>query len=158
MQHENATRNCQTRKTNSSHVFILKWLKLHVFLLTFRTLCGIMRVVKRKGGRILKKEIYRSFEGKLDPDTRSGYVIYETNNFYEINFLSVYSEIGTQKIRVPKTTKFEFDNLEQISEIQEDVENGCRDGQAYYKEKWYSQQTINKIQKNNSDYNWRRYV
>ena len=37
----------------------------------------------------MAKEVYRSFEGKLDVDCRDGYIILELKDFWEIRFLTV---------------------------------------------------------------------
>lgn len=46
-------------------------------------------------------EIYRSFEGKLSPDQQEGYIVYESDSFYEIHILSVWKE-GKQRYRIGK--------------------------------------------------------
>lgn len=38
----------------------------------------------------MKKEVYRSFEGKLDAENQGGYVISELNDFYEVEFFNVW--------------------------------------------------------------------
>ena len=38
------------------------------------------------------KEIYRSFEGKLDVDNQEGYIVYQGNGFFEIHNISVWSD------------------------------------------------------------------
>lgn len=106
------------------------------------------------------KEIYRSFEGKLNVENQSGYIIYEIENFYQIEFISVRTS-GSDKVRIKKELlqKEDFENLEKITEIEMDIENGRADyGQCWYKEKWYSYDTINKIQCKNQDNYWKRYV
>lgn len=57
------------------------------------------------------KELYRSFEGKLDLGTQSGYIIYDTGgDTYQIDFLNI--ENGNDRCRVPKTllSETEFDD------------------------------------------------
>ena len=82
----------------------------------------------------------------MNVENREGYIIYELKAYYEIEFLSVYQGMD-HKLRIPKETKFDFDDIERIGELQLDNENSCRDGQAFYKVKWYSKEMINKILK-----------
>lgn len=103
-------------------------------------------------------EVYRSFAEKLGVENQSGYIIYESKEFYQIEFVTVWSDVKESKVRIPKDTKFDFENIERIGELQFDIENGVREGQAYYNGKWYSMETINKIQDKRQDYNWKRYV
>lgn len=108
-----------------------------------------------------KKEVYRSFEGKLDVNNQTGYVIYELKDFYQIEFLSVWSDAKEDKVRIRKDLLKESDflNLEKIGDLQMDIENGCRDyGQCYFNEKWYGYETIRKIQDKHDDNNWKRHV
>lgn len=107
------------------------------------------------------KEIYRSFEGKLDVNNQSGYIIEEGNDFYQVSFLSVQDDQKDDKIRVSKEIKFDFTDVDRIAEIATDIENGCYDSekcQVLYNGKWYSGKTINKIQNANKDYRWKRYI
>ena len=107
------------------------------------------------------KEIYRSFEGKLNVNNQSGYIIEEGNDFYQISFLSVQNDQKDDKIRVSKEIKFDFTDVDKIAEIALDIENGCYDSekcQVLYNGKWYSGKTINKIQNANKDYRWIRYI
>lgn len=104
------------------------------------------------------KEVFRSFEGKLNLDNRTGYIIYDHDDFYEVHFLNIDLDIDDSKIRIPKSVEFEFDDLDKISGIQTDIENGCRKGQVFYNGKWYNQESINKIQKSHNDYSWRKYL
>ena len=109
----------------------------------------------------MKKEIYRSFEGFLNIDNQSGYIIYDTNEFYEVEFLNVCSDTKTDRVRIRKNLlrKEDFGNLLKIGELQYDIENGRADyGQCYYKDKWYGYKMICKIQKENKDGNWKKYV
>lgn len=50
-----------------------------------------------------RKEIYRSFDGKLGVDQQYGYVVEEGKNFYYIEVLSVWSDETDQIFRIPKT-------------------------------------------------------
>ena len=107
------------------------------------------------------KEIYRSFEGKLNVNNQSGYIIEDGNDFYQISFLSIQDDQKDDKIRVSKEIKFDFTDVDKIAEIALDIENGCYDSekcQVLYDGKWYSGKTINKIQNANKDYRWKRYI
>ena len=104
------------------------------------------------------KEIYRSFEGKLDVDNQSGYIIYELKDFFQIDWLSVSSK--TQRVRIGKKllTSEDFENENKLAELSLAVENGNVNGQCYYHDKWYDYQTICKIQKKRQSYDWKMYV
>ncbi len=108
-----------------------------------------------------KKEVYRSFEGKLGVDNQSGYIITETDSFYEIEFLSVCQGHGNHRIKIRKEYLPEkyFADLGKIGELEHYIINGQDDiGQVFYKNKWYGYDTINNIQRVHHDSNWRRYV
>lgn len=105
-----------------------------------------------------KKEVYRSFGDVLDGETREGYIVYEIENYYEIRFLSVYSGRNECNYRVAKGALRDFADAEKVSELYVDVTNGCRDGQAFWRGKWYSQEMINKIQRERKDHDWKKYV
>lgn len=102
------------------------------------------------------KEIYRSFEGKLDADNQEGYIVYEGNGFFEVRNISVWADKTNGSFRVNKPLNWE--NVEEIAEACFRVENGTLDGQAFYKGKWYKTETINKIQKKYEDGEWRRHI
>lgn len=107
------------------------------------------------------KEVYRSFEGKLDCENQSGYIIQKLNDFYEIEFLSVWMDVNDSKVRIRKEflSESDFGNLEKIGELQMDIENGCGDfGQCWYNGKWYGFDAICKIQEKNQSNEWKRFV
>lgn len=106
------------------------------------------------------KEIYRSFEGKLDMENQSGYVIYETERYYHIEFLDIDRE-KQREVRIWKEhlKPEDFGDLEKITEIWMDIENGRADyGQCLYRGKWWTYDNICMIQKANQDMNWKRYA
>ena len=103
------------------------------------------------------KELYRSFEGKLDAENRFGYIVYENEDFYEIHSLSVYTH-GTQKVRVSKSVSFDMADLAEIGRMYSEVEAGKTEGQAWFGGRWYSMETIHKIQTKYENYHWQRYV
>ena len=53
------------------------------------------------------KEIYRSFDGKLDVDNQSGYIVYEGNGFYEIESFSVWRS-GSKRVRLIISVPYHF--------------------------------------------------
>jgi hypothetical protein len=105
------------------------------------------------------KEVYRSFDGKLDINNQYGYIVYDLEKYYEIQFLSVDSP-NAGKIRIKKEyMPDDFSDEEKIAELQTSIEDGCTDaGQCFYRGKWYSFDKISKIQAQNQDYNWKKFV
>ncbi len=101
------------------------------------------------------KEIYRSFDGKLDVDNQSGYIVYEGNGFYEIESFSVWRS-GSKRVRLKAPV--DWTDLAAIGEATLGVEHGVVEGQAFYKGKWYGTETINRIQNKYGDYSWQAYV
>lgn len=108
------------------------------------------------------KEVYRSFEGKLNLDNQSGYIIYELKDFYQIEFLSIEKisdDSGSIRLRKHIFSEEDFSNLEKITKLETYIESGCADyGQCQYKGKWYSVPVIRKIQFERHDGNWKKYV
>lgn len=106
------------------------------------------------------KEVYRSFDRKLDVDRQSGYTITDTGNFYEVVFISVWSSApGRVRIRKDAITPDDFADGEKLARIQLDIESGASDaGLAYWNGKWYSQDTIRAIQAAHQDAQWKKYV
>ena len=96
--------------------------------------------------------VYSSYEGKLGVDNQSGYNVYELSDWYEIHLLSVFAN-KDEKFRIPKEkapddwTRFDIGSLVAIKD-------GAEDGQYFFNNRWYSKETINKIQKENRTYNW----
>ena len=108
-----------------------------------------------------KKEVYRSFDKLLGVDNQTGYIIYELKDFYEVEFLSVWSDAKESKVRIRKEflQESDFSNLEKIGDLQMGIENGCGDyGQCYFNDKWYGYDTIRKIQIKHEDPSWKRHV
>lgn len=109
------------------------------------------------------QEVYRSFEGKLDVGNQRGYIIYDGVTFYEIHFISVWSDEKDHKVRIPKTliNAADFSDREKLDVIGFQIENGAFDSenaQTFYKGKWYSGVLINKIQRARQDHNWKKYI
>lgn len=109
----------------------------------------------------MAKEVYRSFEGKLGTKKRDGYIITELEDFYEIEFLSVYKGEGNGKVRIRKEMLSidDFSNLSKIGKLQIDIEFGLADvGQCLYNGKWYGYDSICEIRDRNHTNDWKRYV
>lgn len=96
--------------------------------------------------------VYSSYEGKLGVENQSGYNVYELADWYEIHLLSVFAN-KDEKFRIPKDkavtdwSQLDIGNLVAIKD-------GAEDGQYFFNNRWYSKETINKIQKENRTYNW----
>lgn len=43
----------------------------------------------KEGLEMKKSEVYRSFEGKLDADNQSGYIIYDGGDWWQVEIISV---------------------------------------------------------------------
>lgn len=109
----------------------------------------------------MKKEVYRSFSGKLGVDNQSGYIITETDNFYEVEFLNVWQDSSGEKARIKKEylPESDFPDSAKIGELIDDITNGRTDaGQIMYHGKWYGVDTIRKIQEARQSGNWRKYA
>lgn len=107
------------------------------------------------------KEVFCSFEGKLNFDNQSGYVIYELEDFYQVEFLDVFGDVQQEKVRIKKhlLSDSDFGDLDKISGMCDDILYGRANlGQYFYKGKWYDYDTICKYQLINHDFNWRCYV
>ena len=105
-------------------------------------------------------ELYRSFEGKLNVETQHGYIIYDNKETYEIEWVSIES-VSSHRCRIPKTllTEEDFPDIEKIAELDYEIGNGVyKNGQTFYKNKWYSGTTITDIQNSNKDNNWKKYI
>lgn len=103
------------------------------------------------------KEIYRSFEGVLGVENQAGYIVYDTGKFWEIHELSVH-QIGAEKFRISKNVQFDWTDSAEVGRVEISVTSGAVDGQAWYKGKWYSTETIHKIQADNQELEWRKCV
>lgn len=109
------------------------------------------------------KEIYRSFEGKLNADQQNGYILYSVNGgaLIEYEGLSVWQDVHTDRARIPadKLTPEQYGNVALISELIADCCAGnLSAGQIYFRGKWWSGEKIREIQRKNNDMQWQRYV
>lgn len=108
------------------------------------------------------KELYRSFEGKLNVENQTGYIIYATSNgLLEIEELSVLPDAKTHRYRIPADLLPETDyaNVEKIGALTADLWFGLyENGQIFFNGKWFSGKTISRIQQKNRDKFWQRYV
>lgn len=109
------------------------------------------------------KEIYRSFEGKLGVEQQEGYILYTVNNgdLIEYEGLSVWEDAKTERARIPVRylPASDYDNLGKITELVGDCYYGnLPGGQIHIKGKWWSYDTICKIQQKHNDNAWMRYI
>lgn len=108
------------------------------------------------------KELYRSFEGKLNASNQAGYIIYEYDaDRLLLEDLNVDLEIYDSYYVIPKYAfpEEEYGDLAKIGELESDIDDGCyEDGMVQYRGKWYSGKLIRSIQRDRNDPNWRRYV
>lgn len=105
------------------------------------------------------KEVYRSFEGKLDVDCRDGYIILELKDFWEIRFLTVDGSDDMVRIRKEFLSENDFSNEDKINDLYVSIYFNWGDfGQCWFNGKWYGYDTICKIQRKNKDDNWQRYI
>lgn len=91
------------------------------------------------------REVYRSFEGKIGVDCRSGYIITELKDFYEVEFLSAYNDVKDTRVRIRKELlpESDFSNLEKIVELQIAIDSGFGDyGQRFYDGKWHGDKAV----------------
>ena len=101
------------------------------------------------------KELYRSFEGLLNIDNPSGYVVYELKEWYQVDFLNVYCDVADSKVRFAKDyAPDHWGNAKAIAELDDAVFCGRIPGQMYYRGKG---RTPRKIMDSNGDYIWTRY-
>ena len=60
------------------------------------------------------KEIYRSFEGQLNPDTPTGYIVSEGGSFYLVEYVSARMHEKDQLFRIPKELVKRYDDPEEV--------------------------------------------
>lgn len=103
----------------------------------------------------MKREVYRSFEGKLGVDNRDGYIVYESDNYITVERLSVYNDAIETCTRIPKTAvTCPLSDGAALAELEDAVDCGRINGQVRYRGKWYSPRSImDKYQ----DANWRAH-
>lgn len=77
------------------------------------------------------QEIYRSFEGKLNVDCQSGYIILELKERYQIEWLTVWGKTNKVRVRKDLLPVEDFGNEEKISELFTDAFHGCLKGCSY---------------------------
>ena len=100
----------------------------------------------------MSKEVYRSFEGKLDVDCRDGYIILELKDFWEIRFLTVDGSDDMVRIRKEFLSENDFSNRDKINDLYVSIYFNWGDfGQCWFNGKWYGYDTICKIQRKNKD-------
>lgn len=104
----------------------------------------------------MKKEIYRSFDVLEVGGDRTGYIVYQTPNWYQIEWKSIEPEVSERKFRIKNP--IDWTDLEAVSNARWDVDAANIEGQAYYKGKWYGTDTILKIMKAHQSYYWKEFV
>lgn len=108
------------------------------------------------------KEIYCSSDNAVSVDNQTVYSIYEMDNeMLEIRSVCADPNTVNYPIRVSKDQlpKADFSNLCRIGELTANALDGAlNNAQVFFKGKWYSMETINKIQAIHEDMNWKRYV
>lgn len=107
------------------------------------------------------KEVYRSFEGRIGVDQQEGYIIYDIEGYWQIEELSAWQSGNKPRYRIGKEhlRPCDFGNRSKITELEADAELGVRDNmQYYYKDKWWTTQTIRKIQSTQQDQHWQKYA
>ena len=102
------------------------------------------------------KEIYRSFDVLSVEGPRTGYIVYQLKDFYQIEWKSIEPETQPKKFRIAKA--IDWTDPGAVADARQDVEAGNVEGQAYYKGKWYGTKTILHIMKVNETYNWQAYA
>lgn len=110
-----------------------------------------------------KEEIYRSFEGFLNVDQQCGYILYSISDgaMIEYEWLSVWQDASTERARFPAKLlpPSEYSNGALLGELVVNCMDGVIEGgQYFHKDRWWSAETIHKIQNVNQDYCWQRYV
>lgn len=104
------------------------------------------------------KEIYRSFEGRLNVEQRWGYIVYDCGDVYEVDALYVDVNDGDWKVRIYKEDFPDLTDFQKICEIAGEIKDGLKRGAVFYRNKWYNQELINKIQDKTGNPFWKRYV
>ena len=117
----------------------------------------------KEGLEMKKLEVYRSFEGKLDADNQSGYIIYDGGDWWQIEIISVGQYTPKTICRIDKNAlnPAEFEDFFKIAYIETNIEVGNynnKNMQVYYRNKWYISSRIREIQNCYQDYNWKKYV
>ena len=117
----------------------------------------------KEGIKMKKPEVYRSFEGKLDADNQSGYIIYDGGDWWQVESISVWQYTPKTICRIDKDAldPAEFDDFYKIADIEINIEAGNynnKNMQAYYKNKWYSSPQIREIQNFCQNHNSKIYV
>lgn len=110
----------------------------------------------------MKKEIWRSFEGKLGTENQYGWIVYDIGEYLEIESLSAWNDTQTRRTRISKEEINEeiYKDMIKLTDAEEMVRNGIMEGQYYSTKtnKWYKTETIRKIQEKNNDKNWQKYI
>lgn len=105
------------------------------------------------------KEIYRSFEGKLNAG-ESGIIVEELKDYYEITQIAAVFDKPTTKFRVAKSEvhNMKWSDDYEIGRLEVGVWDGVINGAILVEGKWYPTDTIKSIQAAHEDYNWGKYI
>lgn len=110
----------------------------------------------------MKKELYRSFEGKLDVGNEEGYIIYNIGDGrLQIEHYNVWTHGPQEPFRIPSKLlpPEDYGNEAKIVELCVDAWYGRRAGtEIYFRNRWYSDEAIEKIQALHEDNVWQKYV
>lgn len=110
----------------------------------------------------MKKELYRSFEGKLDVGNEEGYIIYNIGGGrLQIERYNVWTHGPQEPFRIPAKLlpPEDYGNEAKIVELCVDAWYGRRAGtEIFFRDRWYSDEAIEKIQKLHEDNVWQKYV
>ena len=101
------------------------------------------------------KEIYRSFDVLSVEGPRTGYIVYQLENYYQVEWKSIEPDIQPRKFRIAQAIDWKDPGA--VSEARQNVEAANIEGQAFYKNRWYSTKTILKIMKDKETFNWQAY-
>lgn len=103
----------------------------------------------------MKKEVYKSFTGRLDLDNQSGYIVYETDEYYRIESISLGADTSLTLVEKQYFDLNKVSDIEYIGSVLIDVDHGCIPGKVYFKHKWHSP---GEIMESHKDHNWKKYV
>lgn len=80
----------------------------------------------KEGLEMKKSEVYRSFEGKLDADNQSGYIIYDGGDWWQVEIISVGQYTPKTICRIDKNAlnPAEFEDFFKIAYIETNIEVG----------------------------------
>ncbi len=99
-------------------------------------------------------EIFSSFDVLEVGGTEHGYKVFVEPNGYLIKEYALGDSTKMYRLNEPVN----WEDPLAVGEAEIKVSDGVIDGSVHYKGRWYSKDTINKIQNDRQDYNWMAYV